>query len=160
MSESFRPQYLTQLPTPLAQFYHRSYGDDLRARHESLSYLFEAIIKLAVAPAAMQYVSLVQQDAGAGDSRVDKELSALGRPSLGQWVSMLRQLARYFANHTGTVPQPLTRLDSQLNNRRSDQRGTLNLYCKIKNGVDGQLARGTSCSRPSLSVLGTSFLSV
>lgn len=65
MSESFRPQYLTELPTPLAQFYHRSYGNDLRARHENLAYLFEATIKLAVAPAALEYVHRVRNDARA-----------------------------------------------------------------------------------------------
>lgn len=145
MSESFRPQYLTELPTPLAQFYHRSFGDDLRARHENLSYLFEAIVKLAVVPAISEYVHRIQQNAGARDRRVDKELVALGRPMLGQWVGMLRSLARYFERNPGNPPHLLSGLAAQLNCKR-DRPSTLNLYCRLKNGVDRLPSSDSNCT--------------
>lgn len=146
MSDSFRPQYLTQLPTPLAQFYHRCCGDDVRLRHENLSHLFEAAIKLSVVPSALEYIRGIVHGTAPRDKRVDKELLAIGRPMLGQWVGMLRELARYFEQSHAPRPHPLAGLAARLNQKRSDHSGALDLYCRIKNGVDGRPSGDRSCS--------------
>ena len=52
MAQEFQREYLLRLPLPLAQLYSRAYNaKDARGRHDNTFYLFEALVKLAAAPA-------------------------------------------------------------------------------------------------------------
>ena len=94
MPQEFQREYLVRLPLPLAQLYSRAHNaKDPRSRHDNTFYLFEALVKLTAAPAVACYLREVQQ----GAERVpalDRTLAALALPSLGQWVTMLRELSR------------------------------------------------------------------
>jgi serine/threonine-protein kinase len=142
MPEQFRRDYLVRLPLPLAQLYRRAFNaKDARGRHDNTFYLFEALVKLAAAPLAAAYV----RDLRAGGTRIealDRLLAHLALPSLGQWVAMLRELARHF----GGRPGPLAHLWQQLDAQRRDLPAVLALYRRIKNGPDGQQAGDRSCS--------------
>src|ERR1700733_9203142 len=100
MSQEFQRDYLIRLPLPLAQLYQRAYNDkSAQSRHNNTFYLFEALIKLATAPAVAAYLFEVEQGGGRV-AELDRLLVHLALPSLGQWVGMLRSLARHF----GTRP--------------------------------------------------------
>jgi hypothetical protein len=91
---TFHREYLVRLPLPLAQLYGRAHNaKNGRGRHDNLFYLFEALTKLAAAPAVMAYL----QESRHGAPRLaalDRLLAQLALPSLGQWVAMVRELAR------------------------------------------------------------------
>src|SRR5437868_5389638 len=96
MSREFQRDYLIRLPLPLAQLYARAYNaKDARSRHDNTYYLFEAAVKLAVAPAIACYLHESEQR-GQRVPALDRLLAHLALPSFGQWVAMLRELARYF----------------------------------------------------------------
>jgi hypothetical protein len=66
-----------------------------RGRHDNTFYLLEAPIKLAAAPGIAAYL----QEVAAGVRRVaglERQLAQLALPSLGQWLGILRELARHF----------------------------------------------------------------
>jgi WD40 repeat protein/serine/threonine protein kinase len=146
VSDEYRRDYLIRLPLPLAQLYNRAYNaKDPRGRHDNAFYLFEALVKLAVAPAVASYL----QEVGGGAPRVpalDRQLAHLALPSLGQWLGMLRELARHFGQRVDAAAHPLGHVWSQLDTPRRDLPGVLALYRRIKNGPDGQPAGGASCS--------------
>src|SRR5436309_4779215 len=120
MLSEFRREYLVRLPLPLAQLYSRAYNaKDPRSRHDNTFYLFEALIKLAAAPAVACYLQEVQ----GGAPRVpalDRLLAQLALPSLGQWVAMARELARHFGERPDAAAHPLGHLGAQLTGRRRD----------------------------------------
>jgi hypothetical protein len=77
---------------------------------------------------------------------LDQLLSQLVLPSLGQWVAMLRALARHFGERPDAPSHSLGHLWGQLNHPHRDCPGLLVLYRRIKNGPDGEPARDQSCS--------------
>src|SRR4029079_7811350 len=97
MSElTFNREYLLRVPLPLAQLYSRAFNaKDARSRHDNTFYLFEALIKLAAAPLVAAYLHGVQTGAGRV-AALDRLLLSLARPSLGEWVALVRELARSF----------------------------------------------------------------
>src|SRR5262249_38984468 len=107
--------------------------------------LFEALVKLATAPAVAAYLHEVEQGA-AHDAALDRLLVHLALPSLGQWVGMLRALARHFGTRPAAAAHPLGHLCDQLNRPYRDRPGLLALYHRIKNGLDGELAHDQSCT--------------
>ena len=145
-SASFHRDYLVRLPLPLAQLYSRAFNaKEARARHDNAFYLFESIIKLAAAPQIAAYLAEVK----AGAPRVaplDRLLAQLALPSLGQWVAMLRELARHFGQRADAASHPLGHVWGQLEPQRRDLPGILALYRRIKNGPDGEPAGNQSCS--------------
>jgi formylglycine-generating enzyme required for sulfatase activity/serine/threonine protein kinase/Tfp pilus assembly protein PilF len=148
MSQEFHRDYLIRLPLPLAQLYSRAHNaKDARSRHDNTFYLLEALVKLAVAPAAAAYLDEVRHGA-ARDEAVDRELVKLALPSLGQWVGMLRGLARHFGGDDRRASHPLGPRWEQLNRPRHDREmpAAVALYQRIKNGPDGQLAHDRACS--------------
>jgi serine/threonine protein kinase len=146
MAVEFRREYLVRLPLPLAQLYSRAYNaKDARSRHDSSFYLFEAIIKLAAAPAITAYVDEVHHEAPRSPA-LDTLIAQLALPSLGQWLAMLRELARHFGTRVDAAAHPLGHLWAQLSTGHRDWPGILDLYRRIKNGVDGQPAGDQSCS--------------
>jgi serine/threonine protein kinase/tetratricopeptide (TPR) repeat protein len=146
MLHDFQREYLIRLPLPLAQLYQRAYNDkSAQSRHNNTFYLFEALIKLATAPAVAAYLHEVVH----GERRVpeiDRLLVHLALPSLGQWVGMLRGLARHFGTRPDSSSHPLGHVWDQLNRLHRDQPGLLALYRRIKNGLDGSPSGDLSCS--------------
>src|SRR4051812_29734446 len=96
MRAEFQREYLSHLPLPLAQLYSRAHNDkSARSRHDNAYFIFEALTRLAVAPAATEYLREAA-DGRARSAAVDQQLVHLARPSAGQWLGMLRELARHF----------------------------------------------------------------
>ncbi len=142
----FHREYLVRLPLPLAQLYSRAFNaKEARSRHDNAFYLFESVVKLAAAPAIAAYLAEVR----AGSARIaplDRLLAQLALPSLGQWLAILRELARHFGQRTDATSHPLGHLWNQLEPKRRDLPAILALYRRIKNGPDGQPAGDQSCS--------------
>jgi WD40 repeat protein/serine/threonine protein kinase len=142
----FRRDYLLRLPLPLAQLYSRAYNaKDTRGQHDNCFYLFEALVKLTVAPQVAAYLAEVQQGAPRVES-LDRALGQLALPSLGQWVAMLRGLSHHFGHLPDTAAHPLGHLWGQLTRSRRDLPAVRALYGRIKNGPDGQPAEQPSCA--------------
>jgi formylglycine-generating enzyme required for sulfatase activity/serine/threonine protein kinase len=150
MSPSFQRDYLVRLFLPLAQLYGRAHNaKDARSRHDNTFYLFEALVKLAAAPLIAAYLS--ERDRGARRvEALDRLLAQLALPSLGQWVAMLRELARHFGERPEAAGHPLGHVWQQLRAPRHDLPAVLALYRRIKNGPDGQPAADQSCSLVAL----------
>ncbi len=142
----FRRDYLTRLPLPLAQLYSRAHNaKDARGRHDNAFYLCEALVKLTAASLIACYLHEAEQ----GQPRVpelDRVLAPLALPSLGQWLAMLRELARHFGTRPDAASHPLGHVWANLNQPRRDPTGLLALYQRIKNGPDGKSASDQSCS--------------
>jgi WD40 repeat protein/serine/threonine protein kinase len=146
MYQEFQREYLIRLPLPLAQLYQRAYNDKSpQSRHNNTFYLFEALVKLAAAPAVAAYLSEIEQGAPR-DAAVDQALVHLALPSLGHWVGMLRALARHFGFRPDAAAHPLGHLWEQLNRPYRDRPGLLALYRRIKNGLDSEPSGDASCS--------------
>ena len=146
MAQDFQRDYLVRLPLPLAKLYSRAYNDkDARSRHDNTFYLFEALVKLATAPAVAAYLHEIQHGAPRV-AALDHLLAQLALPSLGQWVAMLRELARHFGQRPDAASHPLGHLWEQLNRPYRDRPALLALYRRIKNGPDGKPAGDSSCS--------------
>ena len=77
---------------------------------------------------------------------LDRLLVHLALPSLGQWVGMLRGLARHFGTRPDAGSHPLGHLWDQLNKPYRDRPGLLALYRRIKNGPDGEPAGDQGCT--------------
>ncbi len=144
--QAFHREYLLRLPLPLAQLYSRAHNaTDPRGRHDNTFYLFEALVKLTAAPAIVEYLDEIERGAPRS-AAIDKLLLQLALPSLGQWVGMLRELARRFGARPDAASHPLGHLWSQLDTKRRDLPGVLALYRRIKNGPDAAPAGDQSCS--------------
>jgi WD40 repeat protein/serine/threonine protein kinase/tetratricopeptide (TPR) repeat protein len=143
---AFQRDYLVRLPLPLAQLYSRAHNaKGARSRHDNSFYLFEALVKLAVAPAVAVYLYETDQG-GPRVPALDRLLAQLALPSLGQWVGMLRELGRFFGGRTDAALHPLGHLWQQLDAARRDRPAVLALYRRLKNGVDGPPAGDQACS--------------
>jgi serine/threonine protein kinase/WD40 repeat protein len=142
----FRREYLLQLPLPLAHLYSRAYNaKDARSRHDNAFYLCEALIKLSAASPIACYL----EEIASGQHHVpniDRLLVQLALPSLGQWVGLLREIARYFGERVDAATHPLGGLWKRLNQKYSDRPAMLALYRRIKNGADGAPVGDTTCS--------------
>ncbi len=146
MSGDFQREYLVRLPLPLAQLYSRAFNDkEARSRHNNTFYLFEALVKLAVAPLAATYLREVEQGAPRVPA-IDQKLTKLALPSLGHWMAMLRELARHFGSRPDAATHPLGHTLQQLDEKRRDLHGCLAAFRRIKNGPDGQPAGDQSCT--------------
>ena len=107
---------LSKLPLPLARVYLRALNARSPAdRHMNAYYLMEAYIKTAVAVWGQSYVK-----GAAGDPRVDESLAALGMPSTGQWVGLLRELVGFFGRQEGPSAHPLKPLSATFSERAPD----------------------------------------
>lgn len=145
-SPDYRRDYLVRIPLPLAQLYVRAYNaKDAHGRHDNCFYLFECLIKCAASPPVAAYVA----DVRAGGTRhetLDRLLTQIALPSLGQWLGFLRETARYFSERSDAAVHPLGSLWSQLTTKRQDLPGALELYRRIKNGPDGKPSGAKSVS--------------
>ena len=103
------------------------------------------MIKLATAPAIACYLHEVEQGSPRSNA-LDRLLAQLALPSFGQWVGMLRALAKHFGESPDAPTHPLGHLWDQLDKSRGELPGLLALYRRIKHGADGQLAGDQSCS--------------
>jgi WD40 repeat protein/serine/threonine protein kinase len=143
---AFRREYLLRLPLPLAQLYSRAHNaKDPRGRHDHSFYIFEALVKLTSAPLIACYLEEVE----VGSPRtplIDAALARLALPSFGQWFDILRRLARHFGERPDASSHALGRLWEALSRRRQDCPALLALYCRIKNGPDGEPANATAVS--------------
>ena len=147
-SATFQRDYLLRLPLPLAQLYRRAHNaKDARSRHDNVFYLFEALIKLTAIPAIAGYLAEMQHG-GKRVQKLDRLLAQLALPSLGQWLAILRELAKFFGQRPDSPSLPLGQLWRQLNQQRSHHEapGMVALFRRIKNGPDGQAAADRSCS--------------
>ena len=146
MALEFDRRYLMHLPLPLAQLYRRAYNaKDARGRHDNAFYSFEALIKLAACPLVVAYLDEVRRS-GVHVEALDRVLLRLALPSLGQWLNILRELARRFASLTDAASHPLGHVWTRLTRPHQDQPGMLALYRRIKNGPDGTPSTDPSCS--------------
>jgi len=142
----FRREYLLRLPLPLAQLYSRAYNaKNPRARHDNCYYLFEALIKLSAAIGIAAYADELRRG-GTRIEAVQRQLLHLALPSMGQWVGMQRELARHFGSLPDGATHPLGHLREQLETPRRDLPGTLELFRRIKNGIDAKPAGISSVS--------------
>src|SRR5215475_3504737 len=146
MASTFHREYLIQLPLPLAQLYNRAHNaKDPRNRHDNAYYLFEALVKLLAAPLVAAYLQEVRH----GGKRVDVidwRLQQLALPSLGQWVGIVREVAKHFGTRAEPTSHPLAHLWGQLTRQHRDKPGLVGLYQRIKHGADGVRAGDRSCS--------------
>jgi serine/threonine-protein kinase len=150
MQVDFQRDYLVRLPLPLAQLYSRAYNArDPRSRHDYTFYLFEALVKLTASAAIAAYLHDIQHGAARAPS-IDALLAQLALPSLGQWVGMLRELARHFGRRSDAADHPLGGLSEQLDKGRREWEAVPALYRRIKNGPDGQPAGARNCSLQQL----------
>ncbi|HEX3659666.1 MAG TPA: protein kinase [Pirellulales bacterium] len=137
---------LQRLPLPLAQLCRRAQNaKDARGRHDSVFYLFEAGVKLGAAAHVQAYLAEIE----AGDERrsaLSGLVAHLALPSLGHWLAILRELARYFSQRADQATHPLGHVWQQIATPRRDLPAVLALYCRIKNGPDGDVASAKSCS--------------
>ena len=146
MNGEFQRDYLLRLPLPLAQLYSRAHNSPApRARHDNTFYLFEALIKLSACPLVAEYLRELEEGAERKPA-LDRLLAQLALPSLGQWVGILRELARHFGTRPDTAAHPLGHLWKQLGTKHRDMPGLLALYRRIKNGPDGEPGNETTCS--------------
>jgi serine/threonine protein kinase len=137
---------LQRLPLPLAQLCRRAQNaKDARGRHDGVFYLFEASVKLGAAAQVQAYLEEVE----AGEPRLtalSSLVAHLALPSLGHWLAILRELARHVHQRVDRDTHPLGSVWQQISARRRDLPAVLALYCRIKNGPDGELAKVQSCS--------------
>ena len=148
MDQGFRRDYLLRLPLPLAQLYSRAHNaKDTRTRHDNCFYIFESLIKLSACPLIGSYLDDLKRGKDHNES-VDRALSHLALPSLGQWVGMLRELARHYGESDTTRGHPLRPVWRQLNRKHTvgDSPGIVGLYRRIKHGPDGKLSADTKCN--------------
>ncbi len=146
MSNEFQREYLVRVPLPLAQLYSRAHNaKDGRGQHDNCFYLFEALVKLAGCPLIAAYIEELRRGGEHVDA-LDRLLLQLALPSLGQWVGILRELARHFGERPDAASQPMGHLWQQLSTKRRDLEGILALFRRIKNGPDGKPAGDQSCS--------------
>ena len=148
MDQGFRRDYLLRLPLPLAQLYSRAHNaKDTRTRHDNCFYIFESLIKLSTCPLIGSYLDDLKRGKSHVKS-VDKAMSHLALPSLGQWVGMLRELARHYGESDATRGHPLRPVWRQLNRKHTvgDSPGIVGLYRRIKHGPDGKLSADTTCN--------------
>ena len=142
----FNDRFLTQLPTPLAQVYFRAGQGSARARRDHLLILLEAILKFAVVPAALEYSRRLKANELYRNPAVDRELQKLKRPSMGSYTSMLHVLAKHFKPGAQRHGHPLESLVSCVKDKHKDRVGMLNLYRRLKNGIDSPISGEQSCS--------------
>jgi len=148
MDQGFRRDYLLRLPLPLAQLYSRAHNaKDNRTRHDNCFYIFESLIKLSACPLIGCYLDDLKRGRSHVEA-VDKSLSHLALPSLGQWVGMLRELARHYGESETAKGHPLRLVWRQLNRKHSvgDSPGIVGLFRRIKHGPDGKLSASTTCT--------------
>lgn len=148
MDQGFRRDYLLRLPLPLAQLYSRAHNaKDTRTRHDNCFYIFESLIKLATCPLIGAYLDDLKRGKEHSE-QVDRALSHLALPSLGQWVGMLRELSRHYGESETTRGHPLRPVWRQLNRKHAigDSPGIVGLYRRIKHGPDGKLAADSKCT--------------
>lgn len=149
MTEQYRNEYLIRLPLPLAQLYHRA-GIDYspRSHHNNTYYLFEALLRLGVAVQCAAYRQLIlagQQP----DPQLSGKLGKLRMPATGDWCGLLLELAGYFAALPDAASHPLGHISDQLKCRRNDP-AIIELFRRIKNGVDGAPGGDRNCSLSDL----------
>lgn len=122
------PRISHSVPLPLAQLYNRAHNaKDPRNRHDNAYYLFEALVKLMAAPLVAAYLHEMRH----GGKRVDVidwRLQQLALPSLGQWVGIVRALAKHFGTQAETPSHPLAHLWGQLTRQHRDKPGLVGLY--------------------------------
>ncbi|MEM9416507.1 MAG: serine/threonine-protein kinase [Planctomycetota bacterium] len=147
-SYEFRREYLLRLPLPLAQLYSRAHNaKDNRSRHDNCYYIFESLIKLAACPLIGSYIDDLNRGRPHVES-IDRTLSYLALPSLGQWVAMLRELARHYGNSPEHKGHPLRNVWRKLNRKhtRAESPAIVGLYRRIKHGPDGKLSADSTCT--------------
>ena len=146
MDAQFHREYLLRLPLPLAQLYSRAYNaKDARSRHDNCYYLFEVLIKLSTCPLTACYVQGLRQG-GRRVAKLDRLLLQLAFPSLGQWMAILREMARHYGALPDAASHPLGQMWVQLNCPHHDPSALAALYRRIKNGPDGQPSGDKSCT--------------
>lgn len=147
-AQDFRRAYLLRLPLPLAQLYSRAHNaKDNRSRHDNCYYIFESLIKLTACPLIGSYID----DLNRGHPHVepvDRALGHLALPALGQWLGMLRELARHYGTSADTKGHPLRGVWRRLNRKhtKADSPGIVALFQRIKHGPDGHLSADTTCT--------------
>ena len=148
MDQGFRRDYLLRLPLPLAQLYSRAHNaKDNRTRHDNCFYIFESLIKLSACPLIGCYIDDLKRGQPHNEA-VDRALSHLALPSLGQWVGMLRELGRHYGESPTAKGHPLRLVWRQLTRKhnKNDSPGIVGLYQRIKHGPDGKLSADTTCT--------------
>ena len=144
--DAFNNRFLTELPTPLAQLYFRAGQGSARARRDHLLILLEAILKFSVMPAALEYSRQLKTEPSSRNPSIDCEIGKLKAPSMGSYASMLRVLAEHFQPGSHRRRHPLESLVACTKDKRRDRSGMLNLYRRLKNGIDSPASGDQSCS--------------
>jgi eukaryotic-like serine/threonine-protein kinase len=148
---AFRRENLVRLPLPLAQLYGRAHNaKSSRERHDNAFYLFEASAKLLAITSAAAYLEEISRFGGTRVPALDRMLAQLVLPSLGQWVGILRELAKHFGSRPDADSHPWGHVSRQLCAAHKELPAMLALYQRIKNGPDGEAAGDQSCSILSL----------
>ncbi|MBX3460696.1 MAG: protein kinase [Planctomycetes bacterium] len=81
---------ITLLPLPLAQTLRRAVNaKSPQEQHNGAYYFFESALKLAASAQVGVYLSV-----DCPDAQVNKLLESLTRPSVGQWLQLLREVSR------------------------------------------------------------------
>jgi WD40 repeat protein/serine/threonine protein kinase len=145
-STPYHREYLTRLPFPLGHLYNRAFNAKAaRSRHDNAFYLFEALVKMASSVAIAGYAHGVRS----GQPRaaaLDRQLQQLASPSPGQWLGFFREISRRDDERPDAAIHPLGHVWNQLTRSRRDMPGLVALYCRIRNGIDGEPATAQSCS--------------
>ena len=116
----------------MAQLYSRAYNDKSpQSRHNNTFYLFEALVKLAAAPAIACYAHEVRTGRQPRVADLDRLLIQLALPSFGQWVGLLRELAKHFGSRPEATSHPLGHLWTQLREKHRDRPALLALFRRL-----------------------------
>jgi type VI secretion system protein ImpC len=144
---SFRPAYAASLPLPLAQLYERTYDDTmLGSRHQNACSLFEALITLAGAVHIACYRDELRSGGQEHIRAIDEEILQLAAPTLGRYLSILRNLSRHYGKLRAGQGHPLSSVWEQLQRRWEDRPAMLALCRRMKGEVGGSGDRYKSCS--------------
>ncbi|MGH7378146.1 MAG: hypothetical protein ACREKK_12085, partial [Candidatus Methylomirabilales bacterium] len=124
---------LDSLPLPLARGYRRfRNAAAARERHDAAFYLFEIYLKYAASVAIASYLHGPRRD-----HRVNAALKGLARPSLGEWLSFLRECSRFLG--AGGEAEPwLAALAGLFHEKGARREDLLQLYNRLRSFRQGR----------------------
>ena len=116
MAEAFKlSSAISHLPLPLAQTLRRAINaKSPQEQHNGAYYFFESALKLGASAQCGVYLSVDCPDAAA-----NKLLDALTRPSVGQWLQLLRELSRVLGTRKDMALLPLAGMHERLTNKQA-----------------------------------------
>jgi len=148
----FRQKILLNYPNPLALTYKRmddqSLEDSPSQKHLLLGDLFEVVLKYCSSIAIGQYFKDKKLDA-----KINRQLQNLKRPSLGHWISFLRDILNYY--HKSKYELLLPELYDFYNKKNKSLKASQECYKYIGELLETKKYGGILCGRDIFDLLTT-----